>query len=69
MIGWTHQAERAWTERNNTTTSMEPPVTAPLAPTERNGHSGVTPEECPLCAPLLHVMADMASVLREDERR
>ena len=43
-------------------------TTAPLVPTERNGHSGVTPEECPLCAPLLYVMADMASVLREDER-
>lgn len=48
---------------------MQPPVTAPLTNAERNGHSGATPEECPLCAPLLHVMADMASVLREDERR
>jgi hypothetical protein len=47
---------------------IEPPVTAPLLPTERNGHSGATPEECPLCAPLLHVMPDVAGVLREDER-
>jgi hypothetical protein len=47
---------------------MEPPVTAPLLPTERNGHSGATPEECPLCAPLLHVMPDVAGVLREGER-
>jgi hypothetical protein len=36
---------------------------------ERNGHSGVASEECPVCAPLLRVMADMVSVLREDERR
>jgi hypothetical protein len=48
---------------------MDLPVTvAPLTPADRNGHSGATPEQCPLCAPLLHVMADMAKVLREDER-
>lgn len=43
------------------------PVAPPLS-ADLNGHSGATPEQCPLCAPLLHVMADMASVLREDER-
>jgi hypothetical protein len=48
---------------------MELPLpVAPQLPADRNGHSGVAPEQCPLCAPLLHVMAEMASVLREDER-
>jgi hypothetical protein len=48
---------------------MEPPVTARTLRTERNGHSGATPEECPVCAPLLNVTADLAGVLSEDERR
>jgi hypothetical protein len=48
---------------------METPApTTRAATADRNGHSGQTPEECPVCAPLLRVMADMASVLREDER-
>ena len=44
---------------------MQPPVTAPLTNAERNGHSGATPEECPLCAPLRHGTPEMTREPRE----